>query len=201
MVDRPDWGDGGRSLVPQQGGLPAATHDDFGGYSGGGLPVANVLGGRGLPTIEDVQFNLPPALVVNWVRDPAGENYRLRVTQQAALALASELSPGAASELVGGFDSLPQGAQAAILGELSLGSVGSVRNATEDDVAQFRRSDVGRIVADGWGGRAPRNVAKVWQRTRRMVDGMSPNDVDAAIDYFESLPTGAAAAILRFLAR
>jgi len=100
----------------------------------------------------------------------------------------------------GAFDALPEGTRSAIFSEISLGSAGSIRAASEADVTRFTETPEGGEMVREWGHRAAHNLAIVRDRISRILGRMKAEDIAAATQWFDALPPVSAAAIYRMLA-
>ena len=110
--------------------------------------------------------------------------------------------PGEEQEwLVGMFEWLPQTVQTAIFAELALGSAASVRPADDDEIDEYFQHAAGALAISGWRGQAAQNVAKVEARGRRILDQLTAQDRELALEWLWQLDPNQGAAVLRMLAK
>lgn len=152
------------------------------------------------PTVE-VPADLSPELAEEWQRS-GGVAFRLALAQRAAdNALAAFSEPEEFDAAIAGFDALPEAARTAIIGELSMGTWGAIRVASDGEVSRFGEDEDGAALVAEWRGHAPRKVAVVNARLKRVLKQMSREDGEAAATWFSELPAEASIVILRELAR
>jgi hypothetical protein len=120
-------------------------------------------------------------------------------TVDAAMA---GLEPGDARSLQSSFDSLPMSAIDTIRQYVAVGPGGSAPAASDAAVARFTSTPEGQICAEAWRGRTARNLGRLEQRMRLMLEGM-PDDksADAAATWLERLNPQQAAAVYKALAK
>jgi len=145
--------------------------------------------------------SLPTSLVDSWERDGAGVGHRLLMAQASVVAILETLRAEDQEELVALFEYLPEAAQVAIFAELSLGSAGSVRPATDEDIAEYEGTDAGALAVASWGNQAARNVARVEARARRMLNSMPQDHANYLLDWIWGIDSILGAAVLRALAK
>jgi hypothetical protein len=208
-IERPDWGSGG-ALVPAGGSELDIAGDDSG-------ILADLDAGFHSPEVESryrtmvagrmerqrlaagaARDLLPALLVAEWERS-GGVEIRLAEAQKAAIGILEGLHADDRMDFVQGFDALPDGARSSVLLELSLGSTGSVRRASEEDVARFAETDEGRALVAEWGERASRNVAVALGRVKRIAERLSVADATLLDEWFKDLPPRSLLAALRIL--
>ena len=143
--------------------------------------------------------NLPKAVLDEWERtDGVGPNLeRARGTAQVAL---DELGEAEGASLVQGFDSLPEGAQAAAFRFLAI-APGRAAPASEDAVQAFGSTEEGASLIQEWGRQAATNIGTVRTRIELIASSMNEADRAAATAWFENLSPTQAAAVMRALAR
>lgn len=179
IINRPDW-------------APAVAADSTiaGGMVGGDWIAPS--------TAISVPDNLSPALAADWQRT-GGVAHHLGTAQQSALTVLQSVEES--EEIVAEFDALPEGARTAIIAELARGTWGSIRSASQTEIDRFADDEDGAVLVRSWGGSAPRRVAVVRARLRRVFGQMSAADGEAAATWFAELPAVTAQAVLRELAR
>ena len=201
-TDRPDWGDKGAVVVTEHGGAvaPVDPSDTFASadveqrYR---VMVARRMDRARAPA-DEARTALPVALVEEW-ESSGGFETRLAQAQRGAITVLERLDPGDRAAFTGSFDALPEAVRSAIFSEISLGSTGSVRNASDADMDRFASTPEGGALMGEWGARANRNVAIVRDRIGRIIRRLSADDVTAAAAWFDDLPQEDAAAIYRML--
>ncbi len=207
-IERPDWGGalapaGGNELdIADDGGMLADLDAGFRSPEVESRYRAMVAGRmeRHRLSAEGARASLPSGLVAEWERSGGVVEIRLAEAQKAAIGILEGLHADDRVEFVQGFDALPDGVRSAIFLELSLGSAGSVRNASDADVARFAEMDEGRELVAEWRGRASRNVAIVLGRIRRIAERLSVADATLLDEWFNALPSRSTLAVLRVLA-
>ena len=204
-IERPDWGEGTALVPADQGGdggvAPAEVADAFASpevaqrYRS---MVASRMAKASLPATE-ASGALDADLVAEWEAS-GGFAGRLAQAQKGAIAILEGLAPDDRAAFTSAFDTLPEGARSAILSEISLGSAGSVRPASDADLTRFASTPEGGGMVSEWGHRAARNLAIVRDRISRILGRMEADEIDAATQWFDGLPPASAAAIYRMLA-
>lgn len=196
-IDRPDWGEV-TAIVPTEDGSvkpaePANTFGDVEVEQRYRTMVARRLARASLPA-HDARDALPAILVDEW-EATGGFEARLAQAQKNAITILEHLHPDDRTAFTTSFDALPEGARAAVFSEISLGSSGSVRQASEAEVSRFASTVEGEALVKSWGHRASRNVAIVRDRIARIVRRMPAEDAAEATAWFEDLPSRSADAI------
>lgn len=202
-IERPDWGEGTALVPADEGGVvaPAAAEDSFADpevaqrYRS---MVASRMAKASLPAIE-ASGALDPSLVAEWEAS-GGFAARLAQAQKGAIAILECLAPDDRTAFTSSFDTMPEGARSAILSEISLGSAGSVRPASDGDLARFAATPEGDGMVREWGHRAGRKLTIVRDRISRILGRMGADDIEAATQWFDALPPTSAASIYRMLA-
>jgi hypothetical protein len=201
-IERPDWGEGA-ALVPVEDGRSVQLAEPADAFASAEVErryramVASRMTKASLPA-DEARGALDPALVAEWEAS-GGFTARLAQAQRGAIAILERLNPEDRAAFIGEFDALPEGVRSVLFSEISLGSAGSVRNASEADVARFASAPEGNALMKEWGYRANRNVAVIRDRIGRILDRMSGEDIEAATTWFDALPPTSAMAIYRML--
>lgn len=201
-IERPDW-DGGTALVPVEdaGAVPPA--EPANAFADPEVErryrtmVASRMAKASLPA-DEARGALDPALVAEWDAS-GGFNERLAQAQKGAIAIIERFDPEDRRAFIAEFDALPEGVRSAVFSEISLGSAGSVREASDADLARFASTPEGGALVKEWGHRAHRNVAVIRDRINRILGHMTAEDIDAAAAWFDALPPTGASAIYRML--
>lgn len=202
-IERPDWGEGSALVPAGAGGMPAPA-EAADGFASPEVAqryrsmVASRMAKASLPAME-ASGTLDAGLVAEWEAS-GGFAGRLAQAQKGAIAILEGLAPDDRAAFTTGFDTLPEGARSAILSEISLGSTGSVRPASDADLARFASTPEGGGMVREWGHRAGRNLAILRNRISRILGRMEADDIEAATQWFDTLPPTGAAAIYRMLA-
>ncbi|SMH36065.1 hypothetical protein [Mesorhizobium australicum] len=89
----------------------------------------------------------------------------------------------------------------AIYNALATGKPTFVRPASQDLVAEFTSTDVGRDLVKEWGHDAPHNIAVVRERARRLFEALDVIDRDDFGDWFDALPKGQIKAVMKAMVR
>jgi hypothetical protein len=201
-IERPDWGEG-TALVPAREDSavqPAETAQTFASpeverrYR---TMVASRMAKASLPA-DEARGVLDPSLAAEWDAS-GGFDTRLAQAQKGAIAILEVLDPEDRDAFIAEFDGLPEGVRSALFSEISLGSAGSVRNASDADLARFASTPEGGAMVKEWGHRANRNLAIIRDRINRILGRMAAEDIDAGTAWFDALPPAAATAIYRML--
>lgn len=201
-VERPDWGDGA-ALIPAEGSSAVQPDEPANGFANPEVErryrtmVVSRMAKASLPA-DEARGALDPALVAEWEAS-GGFTARLAQAQKGAIAILERLDPEDRGAFVAEFDALPEGVRSALFSEISLGSAGSVRNASDAEVDRFASTPEGSAMVKEWGYRANRNVAVIRDRITRILTRMTAEDIDVATTWFDTLPPTSAIAIYRML--
>jgi hypothetical protein len=201
-IERPDWG-GGTELIPSSEDRVVPSAEPASAFAGPEVEqryramVAKRMAKASLPA-DEARGALDAVLVAEWEAS-GGFATRLAQAQKGAIAILERLDPDDRGEFTAAFDALPEGVRSALLSEISLGSSGSARNASDADVTRFASTPEGAELVNEWGYRANRNVAIIRDRVSRILGRMEAEDIDAATAWFDALPPSHAAAIYRML--
>jgi hypothetical protein len=201
-IERPDWGEGTALGPAEEGGAvqPAEPAHAFANpeverrYR---TMVVNRMAKASLPA-DKARIVLDPALAAEWDAS-GGFGARLAQAQRGAITILERLDPEDRTAFIAEFDELPEGARSALFSEISLGSAGSVRNASDADVSRFAATGEGGALVREWGHRANRNLATIRDRINRILGRMVAEDIDAATVWFDALPPTSATAIYQML--
>jgi hypothetical protein len=201
-IERPEWGEG-TALIPAAEDQAIQTAEPADVFANPEVErryrtmVASRIAKASLPA-DEARGALDPTLVAEWEAS-GGFTARLAQAQKGAIAILERLDPEDRAEFITAFDSLPEGVRSALFSEISLGSAGSVRSASDADVTRFATTPEGGALVKEWGHRASRNVAIIRDRINRILGRMAAEDIDAATVWFDALPPTNAAAIYRML--
>jgi hypothetical protein len=202
-IERPDWGEG-TALIPAQEGSAVQPAEPAHAFANPEVErryrtmVASRMAKASLPA-DDARGALDPMLAAEWDAS-GGFAARLAQAQKGAIAILERLDPEDRGAFIAEFDGLSEGVRSALFSEISLGSAGSVRTASEADVARFASTPEGDTLVKEWGHLANRNVSMIRDRINRILGRMAAEEIDAATAWFDALPPTAATAIYRMLA-
>lgn len=98
------------------------------------------------------------------------------------------------------FDSLPPPAQTAVFSELASLPGYDGEPASREDLRRFAESDVSDLL-DEWGADSAVHLARVHERTDRILKKLTPDVRDYLLNWFNHLPTQAARTVVKRLAR
>lgn len=201
-IERPDWG-AGTALATVEADTAVAPAEAESTFAEPEVErryrsfVASRMSKASLPPTEAREV-LAPALAAEWDAS-GGFAARLAQAQRSAITILERLDPIGRADFIAAFDGLPEAIRTTLFSEISLGSSGSVRQASDVDVARFASTSEGRDLVDEWGPRARRHVAIVRDRIGRILKRMSAEEAEAATEWFETLPPAAAASVYRML--
>jgi hypothetical protein len=184
MIERPDWND--------RGGVTIQAEEAHSGH-----------GQRHVQAVTDVApslvADLDPDLAADWERS-GGIEYRRDTARDVAGQVVGKLAAAERANLVASFDGLPDAAQVAVLGELSLGSDRMVRPASDADLHRVAATPEGAAMVAEWRGGAARNIATVRARIELILTRIVPAEAaEAMVGWFDGLSPAAVAAVYRAL--
>ncbi|HXF55290.1 MAG TPA: hypothetical protein VNK52_14330 [Hyphomicrobiaceae bacterium] len=152
---------------------------------------------RELIEIRDGHADIDPLLREEWART-GGIDLNRRKVEAAGRRALQELDAKDAAALEASVSDLPIGARREICRFLAVDPAGW-RPASEEDVAEFRKSDIGDLV-DEWGNAAAHKLGIVFGRMRLMAREMSAKDRSRAEAWFDGLNAAQAKAVFKALA-
>lgn len=201
-IERPDWGEETELVAAEADGAVASVETanvfaDSEVEQRYRTMVAKRMNKASL-SADAARDVLDPTLIGEW-ETSGGFATRLAQAQKGAIAILDRLDPDSRTEFIGVFDALPEGVRSVLFSEISLGSAGSVRGASDADVARFASTREGGSLVGEWGHRANRNVAIIRDRINRILARMRADDIDAATAWFDALPPASATAVYRML--
>lgn len=152
------------------------------------------------PRSSDDVADLDKSLVDEW-RESGGVEHHLRTAQAAASAALDVLDGEEQDAFIQSFDGLPPLARTAVIRHLATGELGYTKTASAADLENFTTTPEGAELAQEWGNRATQKLGTVRARTSAILKGMGEADREAALTWFDNLPSQQAAAVLRALAK
>jgi len=99
-----------------------------------------------------------------------------------------------------GVYSLPGEAQSALVRELGTAAP-EVQPADSGAMQRFAAVEDGKALVDRWGTEAPAKVARFQARTSRLLKSMGPAQRQAAMSWFDGLPSKHALAVMEHLSK
>ncbi|AWI57039.1 hypothetical protein [Sinorhizobium fredii] len=182
LIHRPDW-------------TPAVSAADtiIGRYS-------DPSGFYDTPAAVAVPANIDPALASDWNRD-GGVGLRLGMAQNFVRSAIQNLEEDTATELLSGFDGLPQSVQSVVFGEIALGSWSTARATSQAQIDRFAADGEGQELVRSWRGRAPQKLGIVLKRISNIRAKLSADEDATLWDWFEDLDGAARVAVLKELGR
>jgi hypothetical protein len=144
-----------------------------------------------------------PKLAAEWGEAGDLPERLARAQDVAGAAVAGISDTEARADFEASFEGLPDGAQVAIIAEISMPEPGYVKEATDDDIELFASTEEGRALVGEWGGpntrAAARNVGIVKGKLRAAMDEMSESDRQHFEVWFDNLASSEALSALRAL--
>jgi len=144
-----------------------------------------------------------PTLAAEWGEAGDLPERLARAQDVAGAAVAGISDMEARADFETSFEGLPDGAQVAIIAEISMPEPGYVKEATDDDIELFASTEEGRALVGEWGGpntrAAARNVGIVTGKMRAAMDQMTESDREHFQVWFDGLTSGEARSALRAL--
>jgi hypothetical protein len=110
------------------------------------------------------------------------------------------IPPAEAGTFLETFGGLPEGCQTEIFRELALTADANVRHATADQVALFASTPEGKAIVEESLCQPARDVGIIRTRIERILARLHPEEIEAAVAWFDGLPPSHAAAIYPMLA-
>ena len=176
LTDRPDW-----PMVPDE---PETPH----------IEAAEQTAPPAEQTADSITETMMAELAASGEHD-------LEMAHEAVQATLEAVPAADRAVFVAGFDGLPPGAQKAIIGELA-----SPRNewetlADDDELENFAGTPGGEELVALWDDDADTNLGRVQARLERIEANVSPAGLETLWNWFDSLNSGQAKAVLAELAR
>jgi hypothetical protein len=154
MTGRPDWHHGEIVVVPDRGSSAREiSHPDWRG---------------GVQTCDDVRAGHGPPQSV------AAQNI-----EHVADGMLANLWPADAMQLETSFGGSPESARATIINFLSVPGGGFARPASADEISAFKSTDEGKTLAAEWRAHTARNLGRVRQRAKLILDKISEDNEEA----------------------
>ncbi len=135
-----------------------------------------------------------------WIEE-AGDNFndQLEVMEDARQKIVAELGE-TADEIITAFAGLNGNAQSAFYRELGTGVAPRDLPGDDDQLAQFKETSAGQILAQEWGSESGERLARVMHRWDRLTENMPEADFDDLNDFFRNrLKPDERAAVMRVL--